>query len=122
MSKNTNTQKENSPKSFEIMANALGISPLEFVELEMQKTIERQEMEERVYPKVWNDSIVDCYNSLINTIKSINETASVLIRCDDILKNNGYPINPQSPSYTQWGLSILERLLESHRNEKGKTV
>lgn len=126
MSQNTdNTQEnidQNNPKSFEVMANALGISLPEFVELERQKEIERREMEERVYPKVWNDSITDCYNSLMHAIKSINKTVSTLIKCDNVLKNNGYPINPQPPSYTQWGLSILEQSLESHRNEKDKIV
>ena len=87
-----------------------------------QEEIERKEMEERIYPKVWNDSIDHCYKAMIITTKSISDTLSTLDKCDNILKENNYPINSKSPSYKQWGLAILERALESHRNEKGKTV
>jgi hypothetical protein len=118
MSQNTNNIQENSPKSFGIMANALGVTESEFVELEGQKAIERQEMEERVYPKIWRDSMDVYFNTLISVSKSINEAVSTLTDCVNTLKKNDYP---KSGFDVQWGLSSMKQLLEIHQSQLTKS-
>lgn len=80
------------------------------------------EMNERIYPKIWNDSIKSCYESMMSAVKSMEDTISVLSKCDDTLKETGYPIDSKYIPYKQWGISIMEQLLKRSQNEKDNSV
>jgi len=70
----------------------------------------------RIYPNEWNDAINACYEAMITTTKSISNTFDILTKCDNTLKETGYPVDNKMPSYKQWGINAMIQHLKTYRS------